>query len=104
MPFDEPSKMPFASKAVAGAALYRGVVQLSELGDTFLDLRGWGIGAAWVNGHNLGRYWKIGPQQSLFVPAPWLKKGANEVIVLDLEEGTHRSLAGGKEIIYQTPA
>ncbi|MDR3703798.1 MAG: beta-galactosidase [Candidatus Sulfopaludibacter sp.] len=104
LPFDEPSRMPFSNKAAAGVALHRGVVQLAELGDTFLDMRGWGKGVAWVNGHNLGRYWKIGPQQSLFVPAPWLKKGANEFIVLDLEEGESRSLAGGKEILYQTPA
>ena len=104
LPFDEPSKLPFSAQATAGAALHRGMFQLTELGDCFLDMRGWGIGVAWVNGHNLGRYWKVGPQQSLFVPAPWLKKGANEVIVLDLEEGGSRSLAGGKEILYETPA
>ena len=40
-------------------------------------------GMVWVNGHNLGRYWKIGPQQRLYCPAPWLKKDANEIIVLD---------------------
>ena len=40
-----------------------------------------------MNGHNLGRFWNIGPQQTLFVPAPWLKRGANEVIVFDLTDG-----------------
>jgi beta-galactosidase len=104
LPFHEPSKLPFSTKPAAGAALHRGTFRLTELGDTFFDMRGWGIGTAWVNGHNLGRYWKIGPQQSFFVPAPFLKKGANEIIVLDLDEGTHRSISGGKDIIYETPA
>jgi beta-galactosidase len=36
-----------------------------------------------VNGHNLGRTWEIGPQHSLYLPAPWLQKGANEVVVFD---------------------
>lgn len=93
LPFQTPGKLPFSTKPAAGPALYRGTFHLTDLGDTFFDMRGWGIGAAWVNGNNLGRYWKVGPQQTLFVPAPWLKKGANEVIVLDLEEGGTRSLS-----------
>ena len=104
LPFDEPGKMPYSAGRTSGPALYRGSFQLSELGDTFLDLRGWGIGAVWVNGRNLGRYWKVGPQQSLFAPAPWLRTGANEVIVLDLEEGADRSIAGVKNPIYETLA
>jgi beta-galactosidase len=44
----------------------------------------WGKGVVWVNGHNLGRYWNIGPQQSLYLPAEWLKKGRNEIVVLEL--------------------
>jgi len=47
---------------------------LSEIGDTFLDLRGWGKGVVFINGHNLGRYWYIGPQQTLYCPRVWLKK------------------------------
>jgi beta-galactosidase len=47
-------------------------------------MRPWGKGYAWVNGHNLGRYWNIGPQQTMYVPGCWLKKGANEIIILDL--------------------
>jgi beta-galactosidase len=64
--------------------LFRGTVTLSDVGDTWLDLRGWGKGVVWVNGHNLGRFWSIGPQRTLYVPGPWLRRGANEVIVLDL--------------------
>ena len=44
-------------------------------------LQGWHKGVAFVNGHNLGRYWKIGPQKTLYVPAPWLKEGKNTVSV-----------------------
>ena len=51
--------------------------------DTFLDMATWTKGIVWVNGHNLGRFWSIGPQQTLYLPGCWLKKGGNEVIVLD---------------------
>ncbi|MCV2364259.1 beta-galactosidase [Paucibacter sp. DJ1R-11] len=58
--------------------------------DTFLDLSQFGKGMVWVNGHNLGRYWNIGPQQRLYLPAPWLHRGRNELIVLDLRD-THET-------------
>lgn len=53
--------------------------------DTFLRLDGWGKGVVWLNGHNLGRYWEIGPQRALYVPGPWLRDGQNEIIVLETE-------------------
>ena len=68
------------------AVFFRGTVHLNKLGDTYLDVSKWKKGVAWINGHNLGRYWEIGPQQRLFVPAPWLKMGANEVIIFDLHQ------------------
>jgi beta-galactosidase len=45
-----------------------------------------------VNGHHLGRYWKIGPQQTLYVPVEWLKKGANEIVVLELIKPEQQAL------------
>jgi len=48
----------------------------------------------WVNGHNLGRYWDIGPQKRLYCPAPWLRRGANEIIVLDLHQTEPHPIAG----------
>lgn len=57
---------------------------LSETGDTYLDMRNWGKGVVWVNGHNLGRYWEIGPQQSIYVPAEWLNKGKNDIVIFEL--------------------
>jgi beta-galactosidase len=40
----------------------------------------------WINGHLLGRYWRIGPQQRLFCPGPWLWRGRNEVLVFDMHK------------------
>ena len=63
---------------------YRGFFNLSKVGDTFLNFETWGKGQVWVNGHAMGRIWSIGPQQTLYVPGCWLKKGKNEIIVLDV--------------------
>ena len=75
-------------------AFFRGTFRLSKTGDTFIDLRGWGKGAVWVNGHSLGKYWNIGPQQTLYLPGPWLKSGENEIIVFEMEDTGCRTLAG----------
>jgi beta-galactosidase len=65
-------------------------------------MRGWGKGHVWINGHHLGRFWKIGPQQTLFCPAPWLRNGANEIIVLELETTGGSSIQGLKDPVYET--
>jgi beta-galactosidase len=62
----------------------KGSFTIASPADTYLDMSSWGKGVVWVNGHNLGRYWRIGPQQTLYVPGEWLKKGTNEIIVLEL--------------------
>lgn len=77
-----------ADAPIGAPAVYRGSFALERVGDTFLDVRGWSHGAVWINGHALGRYWKIGPQQTLYVPGCWLKKGANSVLVLDVDGAT----------------
>lgn len=64
-------------------AYYRGTFNLDNPGDVFIDMQDWGKGLVWVNGVNIGRFWEIGPQQTLFVPGVWLKEGENEIIVLD---------------------
>ncbi len=73
---------------------FRATFDLKESGDTFLDLRQWSKGVVWVNGHNLGRFWSIGPQQTLYLPGPWLKKAGNEIIVLDLLGPAKAEIAG----------
>jgi beta-galactosidase len=102
LPFDNLSKLKFSRKTADNSVFFRGSFNLSEVGDTFLDMRKWGKGHVWVNGHHLGRYWQIGPQQSLYLPASWLKKGKNSIIVLDLENKGNRSVKSGKEILYET--
>ncbi|PUZ26191.1 beta-galactosidase [Chitinophaga parva] len=73
--------------------LYSGKFNLTKTGDTFLDMKNWGKGIVFVNGHNLGRYWKVGPQHTLYVPGCWLKKGANEIVVFEqLNEKKQTSL------------
>ena len=63
---------------------HRGYFNINKVGDTFLNFETWGKGQVYVNGHAMGRIWSIGPQQTLYVPGCWLKKGKNEVIVLDV--------------------
>ena len=74
------------AKALCGqrAGYYRGHFTLTKVGDTFLNFETWGKGQVYVNGHAMGRIWSIGPQQTLYVPGCWLKKGKNEVVVLDV--------------------
>lgn len=66
-------------------AFYRFVFDVEETGDTFLDFDGWGKGCAFVNGFNIGRFWKIGPQKRLYIPGPLLKKGENEIILFETD-------------------
>ena len=63
---------------------YRSTLNLKKVGDTYLDMSHMGKGIVWVNGHSLGRFWQVGPQQTLYLPGCWLRKGKNEIIVLDL--------------------
>lgn len=63
---------------------YRGYVNIRKVGDTFINMESFGKGLVYVNGHALGRFWNIGPQQTLYLPGCWLKKGRNEIIVLDV--------------------
>jgi beta-galactosidase len=62
----------------------KGAFNLKTVKDTYLDMRNWGKGVVWVNGHNLGKYWRIGPQQTIYLPAEWLKAGTNTLEVLEL--------------------
>ena len=54
------------------------------MGDTYFNLGSWGKGQVYVNGHPIGRFWRIGPQQTLYMPGCWLRKGENEIIVWDI--------------------
>jgi len=72
-------------KTMEGQPVIRsGSFNLSTVADSYLDMSNWGKGLVWINGHNLGKYWSIGPQQTLYVPAEWLKNGVNSIVVLEL--------------------
>jgi beta-galactosidase len=94
LPMDAPQREHFAPRDCSGPCFYRGTLQVDKVGDTFLDTRAFTKGFAWVNGHPLGRIWNIGPQKTLYLPGPWLRKGNNDVIVFDLDGAPGRSVSG----------
>jgi beta-galactosidase len=84
LPLDRVGDERYVGKVLDGVPVLRkGSFVLSETGDTWLDMRKWGKGSVWVNGLHVGRYWYIGPQQTLYVPAPWLRKGKNEIVIFE---------------------
>ncbi len=101
LPFDnrQLGRLRFKAGATPPPAFYRGSFSLAQTGDTFLDLSSWSKGIIWVNGHNLGRYWDIGPQQTLYCPGPWLKTGRNEIVVFEFNGARHDTIASRSEPI-----
>ncbi|MBQ9765552.1 MAG: beta-galactosidase [Lachnospiraceae bacterium] len=86
LPLDNVDKIDFDKPYKEGVpAFYRYTFEANEIGDTFLELEGFGKGVAFINGFNLGRYWEIGPQKRLYVPGPLIKPGTNEIIVFETE-------------------
>ncbi len=94
LPMPDPGKLSFRTTDCTGPCFYRGTLQVSRVGDTFLDTSSFTKGFVWVNGHPLGRIWSIGPQKALYLPGPWLHPGANDVIIFDLEGAPHRTVSG----------
>ena len=89
LPLDNVDKVDFSKEYKENApAFYKFEFDVTEKGDTFLDFEGWGKGAAFINGFNLGRFWEIGPQKRLYIPAPLLKDGKNEIIIFETEGKT----------------
>jgi len=96
LPFDQlPAVTAKALKTGTNAPVCRqGTFTLDKTGDTWLDMSNWGKGAVWINGHHLGRYWQVGPQQTIYVPAEWLKKGTNEIVIIELIKPEMETLSG----------
>jgi beta-galactosidase len=97
--------LPFDSQYVhelkAGAidpdrrcVFFRGAFTLDTVADTYIDVTNYQKGMVWVNGHNLGRFWDIGPQKRLYCPAPWLKKGTNDIVIFDLLQNEAKPICG----------
>jgi beta-galactosidase len=82
------SLRPLQGEPTRPGVFFKARLQLDRPGDCYLDMAGWDKGYLWVNGHLLGRYWRIGPQQRLFCPAPFWQRGDNEILLLDLHQLT----------------
>lgn len=75
--------------------IYSGTFNLDKVGDTFLDMEQWGKGIIFINGINIGRYWKVGPQQTLYLPGCFMKKGKNTIVIFEQQNDSKKvSLSG----------
>jgi beta-galactosidase len=73
------------SDSAEGPRFLRGHLEIDGTPrDTFLRLDAFTRGFVLVNGFNVGRYYTpAGPQKTLYIPAPLLKQGKNEIIVFE---------------------
>ncbi|MER5294589.1 beta-galactosidase family protein [Streptomyces pharetrae] len=85
---DDLSDLTLGTAPATGPAFHHGTFEIAEAADAFLALPGWTKGQAWINGFHLGRYWNRGPQRTLYVPAPVLRPGRNELLLLELHATT----------------
>lgn len=86
LPLDDLSRLTFTPGPSPGPAFHHATATIPEPADGFLALPGWEKGVVWLNGFNLGRYWKVGPQRTLYAPKPLWRRGANEIVVLELHQ------------------
>ncbi|MEV4149201.1 beta-galactosidase family protein [Amycolatopsis sp. NPDC049691] len=85
LPGLRPATPSLVAGPVAGPVLLRASVDVDASADLFLDTGEWGKGLVWFNGFCLGRYWRRGPQRTLYVPRPIVRAGANDLVVLELD-------------------
>ena len=102
LPLDNIKDVDFSSKWIENTpSFYRYEFDVKEPADTFLDCSKLGKGAAFINGFNLGRYWSEGPVCYLYIPAPLLKTGKNEIIIFETENVFIDSIALKDKPIYK---
>ncbi|MFC1461034.1 beta-galactosidase family protein [Verrucomicrobiota bacterium] len=104
LPLDDLSRLNFGDQSSSSFPMfYRGYFQVAAPQDSFFSPRGWCKGICWINGFNIGRYWKRGPQQTLYVPKPIFKQGKNELVLLELDEADHHFVEFcAKPVLNQT--
>ncbi len=103
LPMDEKFISSLKENNVSDSAkgiFYKGTFSLSKTADTYINMSNFKKGVVWVNGHNLGRFWYIGPQQKLYCPSSWLKQGNNEVLVFDLLLNEKAVTVSGSKTLY----
>jgi beta-galactosidase len=97
LPFSDVNNIRYSAKKTGNMPIVKkGTFNLSTVADTYLDMSHCGKGVVWINGHNLGRYWSVGPQQTLYIPAEWLKKGQNNIVVFELLKSNIHTLSSAK--------
>jgi beta-galactosidase len=94
LPMLKPEQLAYSKEPCSGACFYRASFLVTSAKDTFLDTSKLTKGEVWLNGRPLGRFWNLGPQKALYVPAPWLKPGKNEVVVFDLDGKPDQTIEG----------
>jgi beta-galactosidase len=85
-------------KADRAGTFFKAHFSLDKVGSTYLDMSKWKKGFVWVNGHNLGRFWEVGPQYRLYCPGVWLHKGKNTIIVFDMLQKKPAAISGKKKL------
>jgi beta-galactosidase len=105
MPLDDPAQLPASTKSSpsTGPTFYSGTFNITEPGETYLDMTKFHFGVVWVNGHNLGRYWEVGSTRALYLPSPWQKKGENQITVLELGPAPETPEIAGVTNMIETP-
>ena len=101
MPLDDLAGLRYApwETGVDAPTFLRGRFPVTDPADTFLRLDGFTKGVAFINGFNLGRYWNpAGPQKTLYLPAPLLRAGENELVIFELEHSE-----GNRVLLTDTP-
>ena len=94
LPMDKLSTLKWTASPCGGQCFYRATFNVTAPADTFLDTSQLTKGQLWINGHAMGRFWNVGPQKTLYVPGPWLKRGANEIIVFDVNGSSDHTVQG----------
>jgi len=86
LPLDNAEGIAYGTESLSNEpTFHRAVLNIEGApADTFLQMEDWKKGVVYVNGFNIGRYWNRGPQQTLYIPAPLLRQGENEIVVLEL--------------------
>lgn len=104
LPMSDVNSLHFAAKPCAGPCFYRARMDAAAPADTFIDTSALHKGFMWIDGRPLGRFWNIGPQFTLYVPGPWMKRGANDVVYFDLQGDASDSIKTASAPIVDSPS
>jgi beta-galactosidase len=103
LPMINPGSLHFTDEPCRGPCFNAATFNVDHPADTFLDTGALGKGEVWINDRPLGRFWKVGPQKALYLPAPWMKSGTNRAVVFDLNGAPDRQLRGLDHPVLNAP-